>query len=120
LLRRVLGRLDAILGYPRTHSRDEPGVRIPPGAALPYTEAAFAVYRHDNTGNTQLHGALAVAVNGVGQTLRERFIEHNMTRKRLREWIADQGWQVRLSLPGERDAWARLAPRDGAEGSADG
>lgn len=120
LMRKALGRLDQILGYPRTHSRDEPDVHCPPGAALPYTEAAFAVYLHDNTGATLLHGAIAVAVNGVGATLRERFIEHNLTRKRLREWIADQGWETRTSLPGSRDAWTRVEPRDGADGSADG
>ena len=120
LLRRVLSRLDQILGYPRTHAADEPGVRVARGAALPYTEAAFVVFVHDNTGATLLHGAIAVQINGLGDALRERFIEHNGVRKRLREWIADQGWEVRADLPGVRGAWAQVQPRDGGAGSADG
>ena len=122
---RVLwARLDQITGYPRTHSPDEPGVSIAPGAPLPYTETLFAGFVHDNTGPTILHGAVALAVDEVPAGLLARRITHGGVTRTLAEWIAwgqaTRGWEVRASLPGADDAWARVEPRDGAAGSEDG
>jgi hypothetical protein len=120
LFRTVISRADQILGYPRTHASGEPDVVIASGAPAPVTSAAFAVFVHDNTGAEILHGAVAAQVDGITSALRERFVEHNAVRKRIREWIADQGWELRATLPGVRSAWTRLAARDGAAGSATG
>jgi hypothetical protein len=121
LFRRILGRADEILGFPRTHSTAEGNVQIASGAAAPVTEAAFAVFLHDNTGATILHGAVAAQVNGISDLLAGRFFENGSgVRKRLSAWIADQGWEVRADLPGVRSAWTRVAHRDGAAGSATG
>lgn len=120
LMRRVLQRVDQILGWPRTHVDGEAGYRRGRNAPAAHTESQFAVYVHDATGATILHGALAVHIDGISAALRERFVDHEGTRKRLREWIADQGWEVRADLPGVASAWTRVLPRDGAEGSATG
>ena len=125
LLRRVLVRADQILGYPRTHSADEPGVHVGRGG-LPYTETAFEVLIHDTTGPALLNRALAVQVAGIADALAERFIEHNAVRKRLREWVLDQGWELRANLPdtpadiGDPNPWSPVPVRDGEAGSADG
>jgi hypothetical protein len=122
LLRRFLGRIDQILGYPRAHALSEAEVRVSAGGPLPVTETAFVVYVHDAVNDAPiLHGAIAVQVDGIAESLRERFLENGSgVRKRLREWIQDQGWEVRPDLPGTRLAWTRIAHRDGAAGSATG
>lgn len=122
--RQLWQRLDQITGYPRTHSADEPGVRIGRGAPPPYTETLFAGFVHDSTGATILHGAVALMVDEVPPGLLSRRITHGGTTRTLAEWIAwgeaNRGWQVRASLPGAESAWTRVAHRDGAEGSATG
>lgn len=124
LVRRVLSRVDQILGYPRQHAESEITRTGPRARAIPIasirTETAFAVLVHDATGAEILHGAIAVQIDGIADALRERFIEHGGVRRRLREWIAAQGWEIRAALPGQADAWAQVAARDGGEGSADG
>lgn len=121
LLRRVLARVDQILGYPRELDPSE--YRRGPGrhsAAAPRTETACAVHIHADSGPLALHGVIAVTVDGLADALSERFIEHNAVRKRLREWVADQGWVLRDSLPDPEGPWSAVAPRDGADGSVDG
>jgi len=126
ILRTLLGRLDAIMGYPRTHARGEPDLVIGPRAPLPRTDTLVAVYRHDLTGAAQLHGALAVAIDDYGTRLGSRRVTHNGTTRTLAEWITALGWQVRTTLPeapttlDDPNPWTRLAPRDGAAGSATG
>lgn len=119
LMRRVLARVDQMLGYPRTHADDEPGVRRNGGPPI-VTETACAVWVHDDTGASVLHGAIAAQVDGVADELRERTVEHLGVRQRIREWIAARGWEVRATLPGVESAWSLVAPRDGDAGSADG
>lgn len=122
--RTLWSRLDQITGYPRTHSADEPGVRIGRGAPLPYTETLFAGFIHDDTGATILHGAVALMVDEVPPGLLARRITHGGVTRTLAEWIAwgqaNRGWEVRADLPGVAAAWTRVQPRDGAAGSADG
>jgi hypothetical protein len=126
ILRRVLGRLDAIMGYPRTHSREEPGLVCGPRAPLPRTDTLVAVYRHDLTGAAQLHGALAVAIDDYGAQLGARRITHDGTTRTLAEWVSVLGWEVRATLPDSPATidtpgpWTRLPHRDGADGSATG
>lgn len=122
LLRAVLRRLDEVLGFPRTLAESEivRSGEASQHAPAPYTEAAFGVWLHDNTGATVLHGAIAVCINDIGDTLRERQITHGGTRKKLRQWIADQGWEIRTDLPGAITAWTQIAPRDGEPGSSTG
>jgi hypothetical protein len=122
LFRRFAQRLDQILGFPRTLAESEITRTGPASqsAALPHTETAFTVYVHDDTGAVQLRGALALEVDGHATGLASRFVQHNAVRKRVSEWIADQGWVVRADLPGQESAWTYLDARDGAAGSADG
>ncbi len=122
-LRRVLRRIDEILGYPRAHAADEPGVKAG-RSGLPYTDAALAVWLHDASGPVQLHGAIAVDVDGIAAALADRQIDAGAGRQRLRDIIAARGWAVRADLPDpnelERAPWTRLAHRDGEPGSVDG
>lgn len=119
--RRIAGRIDAILGYPRTHAEAEVTRHgRGPHAATVYTETQCMVLVHGDTGHTSLHGAIAVSVDDVTDALRERFVTIDAVRKRIRQWIADQGWRVFDDLPGVSDAWMRLAPRDGEPGSSTG
>jgi hypothetical protein len=125
ILRRVLGRLDAIVGYPRTHSRSEPGVVCAPSSPLPTTIALATVLRHDLTGPAQLQGALAVRIKpDMRATLSRRVVETADGRKTLAAWITDRAWELRADLPDPptlaANHWTLLAPRDGAAGSADG
>ncbi len=120
-LRRVVARIDAILGYPRTHAESELRRRgSGPWAPTVRTETQCAVMRHDLTGATILQGAIAISLDEVTDALRDRFVEIDGVRKRVRQWIADQGWEVRADLPGALSAWSELQPRDGEAGSADG
>lgn len=123
LLRRIVARLDAILGYPRQLAESEV-TRVGGGRHVPIellrTDAQTTVMVHDATGAVALHGAVALFVDPVLDGLRERFVDHLATRKRVRLWIADQAWQVRADLPGVAAAWSALPHRDGAEGSANG
>lgn len=121
-VRRVVSRIDQILGYPRTLSESEI-VRVgvaSKAAPRPVTSTQCVVLVHDATGATVLHGAIAVGLDPVITALRERFVEIDGVRKRVREWIADQGWETRADLPGVVSAWSSVTPRDGAAGSADG
>jgi len=122
LLRSFAQGVDKILGLPRTLAESEITRTGPASqsAPLPRVETAFAVHVHDDTGPAILHGAIALEVDGVAERLKERFIRHNATRKRVRQWIADQGWVVRGDLPGVESAWSPLPARDGADGSPDG
>jgi len=121
--RAVLSRIDAILGYPRTLAEAEI-VRIgqaSQSAPAPRTETQTAVFVHaSDAGVTQLRGAVAIQVDDVIDALRERRVTLDGTRKRIREWIADQGWEVRADLPGVIERWSQVAPRDGGTGSTTG
>lgn len=120
--RRVVSRIDQILGYPRTLAESEI-VRVGPASQsvpAPRTETQVPVMHHDMTGATILHGAIAIGVDAVITSLRERFVEIDGVRKRIREWIADQAWETRADLPGVESAWSSVTPRDGAGGSVDG
>jgi len=121
-LRFVLGRLDQILGYPRTHRKVQ-GKRTP----RTRTETAFAVLQHDNTGPALLHGVLAVFIDNDTQTLLSgRYVEYNSVRKTFNQWIIDLGWETRQTLPDmpttiyESSPWTQLSPRDSGQGSVDG
>jgi hypothetical protein len=124
LARRFVARLDQILGYPRTLAESEITRRGPASqtVAAPRCETEMAVYVHSTTaGVTALRGVIAIYINdSAREALRERFIEHDGVRKRVREWIADQGWQVFADRPGVDGNWTNVTPRDGAAGSADG
>jgi hypothetical protein len=120
--RRVVARMDAMLGYPRTLAEGEIQ-RIGSAsqtAPRPFTATQCTVLLHDNTGATVLWGAIAIKLDPVITALRERFVTIDAVRKRIREWIADQGWETRADLPGVAIAWTSVTPRDGAAGSADG
>lgn len=123
LVRRIVARLDAILGYPRQLAESEI-TRVGGGRHVPIellrTDAQTVVMLHDMTGAAAIQGAVAIWVDPVIDALRERFVEHLTIRKRVREWIADRGWEVRATLPGVASAWALLPHRDGAAGSSDG
>ena len=121
ILRRVLQRIDQILGYPRDLDPSEytrgPGRH---SATPPRTETAFGVRIHANTGPVALRRLIAVTVDDGADRLGGRFIEHNSVRKRLRDWVRDQGWQIRDELPDPDGPWTAVEPRDGADGSATG
>lgn len=120
--RTVVSRMDAVLGYPRTLAESEI-TRIGPVSQTipaPRCETQTAVMLHDATGAAALHGAIAIQVDDVVQSLRERPVDIDGTRKLIREWIADQAWQTQPTLPGVLAAWANVTPRDGGTGSADG
>lgn len=121
--RRLVQRIDQMLGYPRTLTESEIA-RIGPASQLvpaPHVESQVSVMVHaTDAGTTQLRGAIAVHVDPIVDALRERVVEIDGVRRRIREWIADRGWQVMAELPGVADRWSMAAPRDGAEGSADG
>jgi hypothetical protein len=123
IARRIVARLDAILGYPRAHAEAEVtrrggGRHVP--IALVRTDAETCVMLHDMTGAAALQGAVAIGVSDVLDAMRDRFVEYEGTRRRVREWIADRGWEVRANLPGVDAAWSERPARDGAAGSADG
>lgn len=114
LARRVAQRLDQILGYPRTHAEPELTRRgRGPHAPTVSTETLVAVHIHSTTaGATLLRGAIAIGISEDARlALRERFVEHNAVRKRIREWIADQGWESARRPAGAR---RELARRDAA------
>jgi hypothetical protein len=113
LLRWVLSRCDQILGYPRTHLASEPGVTVGAGGA-PYTETVWVVYYNASA------GMIAVVIDGFITALRDRFIEHNSVRKRLSQWVADQGWTITTAAPANPANWVRVPHRDGGAGSATG
>ena len=129
--RHLVGRLDAIMGYPREHAEAEilrvgPASQRVPLASI-RTDALCAVYRHDLTGAAQLHGAIAVLIDDAArEALRNRRITIDGVTRRVAEWIQALGWQVRATLPDlpttidEPNPWTRLAHRDGGEGSATG
>jgi len=120
-VQRVVARLDQILGYPRTHSIGEPGVRVATGRLPPRTESSCAVLLHSD-------GRVAVVISDETRAeVAERIIDDGQgARKKLRTWIQDQGWQVATSLPDQPSSvdmpspWTVLPVRDGAAGSADG
>jgi hypothetical protein len=120
--RSVISRIDQMLGYPRTLAESEI-VRIGAGAQTaprPVTATQTHVMLHDGTGATILWGAIAIGLDDVIASLRERFVTIDGVRKRVREWITDQGWETRADLPGVLAAWTSVTPRDGGSGSATG
>lgn len=119
--RRVISRIDAMLGYPRQHAASEL-TRLGAGihASIVRTETQAMVLLHDATGALVLHGAIAIHVDAVVDAMRERFVDLDGVRMRIREWIAVRAWEVRATLPGVDTAWSSVTPRDGAAGSADG
>lgn len=123
LARRVAQRLDEILGYPRTHAEPELTRRgSGPHAPTVSTETLIAVFVHSTTaGATLLRGVIAINISDAARAaLADRVVEHSSVRKRVREWIADQGWEVRADRPGLDANWTDVTPRDGAQGSATG
>lgn len=123
--RRVVQRIDQMLGYPRQLAESEitrigaASQRIPIERIRTETQTVVLVHS-ESAGVAQLRGAVAILVDDVVDALRGRFVEIGGVRRRIREWIVAQGWQVRASLPGAESNWRQVAPRDGAEGSADG
>lgn len=119
----LLQRVDEILGFPRTHPEAEI-VRVGLVAqtvAAPRTETQAAVMRHSTTqGLFALRGAIAIDLGALRDVIGERFFVVDSQRKRLREIIADRGWELRATLPGVEDNWSPLPERDGAQGSANG
>jgi len=125
--RRLVRRIDEILGFPREHAPAEYVVHGATGRALPppRTETHMAILRHDATGDSRLHGAIAVGfTRAVLEVLADRVVDVGSARERLRDVIAARGWQVRDTLPDPgdetRQPWARRPPRDGEPGSATG
>lgn len=124
LARRVAQRIDQILGFPRTLAESEI-TRIGPASQTvpaPRCETEVTVLVHSTAaGATLLRGVIAIGISDAARlALRERFVDRLGTRKRIREWIADQAWEVRADLPGVAENWRDVTPRDGAAGSVDG
>lgn len=127
--RRLLGRIDQIAGYPRTLAESEltrRGPTPPGGWATCVTDTAVSVWLHDASGAAQLHGAIGIH---FGRDLVDMLDTRSVDvldgggKRRIRQIITGRGWQLRSDaqgLPGEPEAWMRVAHRDGAEGSADG
>ena len=124
--RRVAGRMDAILGYPRQLSESEitrigeASQRVP--IASIRTETQTAILLHSAVaGAVALRGVIAVNVGDVAAALRERFFDiGDGVRKLLRDITTERGWEVRADLPGAAANWSPIATRDGAAGSVDG
>lgn len=115
--RRLWSRIDAILGYPRRHARDEPGWQVGARCPDPYTETQWLAYvRRD--------GVVALVIDEPPEGLLRRRISYGGTTRTLGQWLqrlrADRGWQIVRELPGEPEEWTPVAPRDGEDGSPDG
>ena len=119
--RRLVARLDQILGYPRTLAAGE-YVRHGGGRhTVPRVETAIAVLVHDDTGASALTGAIAISVTDVVAAMQDRQVDvGDGARRRVRDIIVARGWRISDTLPGQREAWAQVAARDGQPGSADG
>lgn len=125
--RAFVARLDAAMGYPRTHARDEPGLVLHERSPAPRTETLCMLLRHDATGPAQLHGAVAILIDeSTRKALRDRRVTIDGVTRSVARWVEVLGWQARASLPGapttiyEVSPWSQLPPRDGAAGSATG
>lgn len=130
IARRLVARIDQILGLPRAHTRDEEGVAWDPRGTC-FTESLFGIFLHDSTGPSQLHGVVALVVDDPPDRILRRIIERDGTRRTLREWIqwlvANRGWVLRdgdlpdaAGIDDAHNPWTMLPPRDGEPGSADG
>jgi hypothetical protein len=124
IARAILGRIDEIMGFPRTHLEDEI-VRVGPVAQTvpaPRTETQSLVMRHSTVaGLAALRGVIAIDLGAIRGALGERFFVVNSQRRRLREVIVGRNWEVRQGdLPGSGENWLPLPARDGAAGSANG
>lgn len=124
--RRVVGRIDQILGYPRVHAASEVervglASQLVPLASIS-TETQMEILVHSTTaGATLLRGVIAINVNALHDALRRRYFDiGDGVRKLLRDIITERGWEVRATLPGLEENWTRVATRDGEAGSADG
>lgn len=125
LARRVVQRIDEVLGYPRALSEADVSrigtvSRTAPIAGLTTESQAIVMLHVSDAGTTALRGAVAIGVDPVVNALRDRVVDIDGVRRRIRDWIAAQGWQVFGSLPGAIDRWSQVVPRDGATGSPDG
>lgn len=124
--RRVVGRIDQILGYPRQHAAGEIARNGVASQAVPAlvirTETQMDIRIHSTTaGLLALRGVIAINVNSVVDALRGRYFDiGDGVRKLLRDIITERGWEVRATLPGLEENWTRVATRDGEAGSADG
>jgi hypothetical protein len=124
--RRVVSRIDQILGYPRTHAAGEvdrvgSASQVVPLASIS-TETQMEILVHSTTaGLLALRGVIAINVNSVADALRRRYFDiGDGVRKLLRDIITERGWEVRATLPGVEANWTRVATRDGEAGSSDG
>lgn len=124
--RRVVGRIDQILGFPRQHAAAEVVRTGAASQAVPLstvrTETQMEILVHSTTaGVLALRGVIAINVNSVVDALRGRYFDvGDGLRKLLRDIITERGWEVRATLPGVEANWTRVATRDGEAGSADG
>lgn len=124
--RRVVGRIDQILGFPRQHAAGEVVRTGPASQSVPLstvrTETQMEILVHSTTaGVLALRGVIAVNVNALHDALRRRYFDiGDGVRKLLRDIITERGWELRATLPGVEANWTRVATRDGEAGSSDG
>lgn len=113
--RKLVQRVDQILGYPREHAPSEI-VRHGRGPHAPtvYTETALDIRIHDTSGPTILRRAIAIGFDRtVAEAMEERGFDVDGTKRKMREIVVNRGWEVRADLPGDPEAWTRVPPRDG-------
>lgn len=124
--RRVVGRIDQILGFPRQHGAGEVERNGVASQAVPLTsirtETQMEILVHSSTaGLLALRGVIAINVNALHDALRRRYFDiGDGVRKLLRDIITERGWELRATLPGVEANWTRVATRDGEAGSSDG
>lgn len=120
-VRRLLGAIDVLLGYPRTHTEAQV-IRHGAGPHAPIstirTETKCEVWVNTNL------GAIAVMVDDVVMALRNRECDvrdNDGLVYRIRVRVDDLGWEVRANLPGNLANWSRVnTTRDGCNGSETG
>ena len=124
--RKLVARIDQILGYPREETAATGVVHVGPGRhpAVVRTESQTMILVHDATGPALLDGVIAISTDAVVDAMKDRLVDVRGVKQRIQDIIAERGWEVRAALPDPadetRDPWTRVEPRDGAQGSADG
>lgn len=106
---RFCAAIDALLGYPRTHADDEPGVQRAPGAPPPYTETHARPLRHAD-------GRLAVEIDDTIRALAGRAAD---VQDGSRVRVTIDATPTHEALPDGREAWTALEPRGVVEATRD-
>ncbi len=118
--RKLAGRIDQFLGWPRQHTEDDVVRRgSAPHAPIETirTETQMVILIHDDSDRAALRGAVAISLDAVVDSLMDRDVDDDGVTKRMHQLITDRGWEMLDALPGKRDAWLPTAPRDGAPGT---